>query len=365
MHEGRLVAEKYRITQLIATGSMGEVYEALHVGIGKRVALKAMPRELARSEELTARFRREVRAAGMLESEYIVQVFDAGRDDVIGLYFVSELLVGEDLEMRLAREVRLDAATVAVIGYEVARGLAKAHAAGVVHRDLKPGNIFLAERDGDVRITKILDFGVSKRRTLDEVLADGDVDGDGVNTAAGVTLGTPDYMSPEQAQGRPDLDGRSDIWSLGATLYEALCGHPPHEGGRSPVEVMMRIVGQDAPPLSTVAPWVPPALSAAVDAALVRDREKRTPDAATFARVLQLAVPGARESVSGVRVVVPASVASAGQTIPAPPPAVDCADLPIERAERADSIPPPSSRGERVEFFRRGSRGGLAPASGE
>jgi serine/threonine-protein kinase len=313
MHEGRLVAGKYRIARFLAAGSMGEVYEAVHVGIGKHVALKVMPPALTSSRELTARFRREIRAAGMLESEYIVQVFDAGRDAELGLYLVTEFLVGEDLEARLARERRLDAPTAVAIGYQVARGLAKAHTAGVIHRDLKPGNIFLAERDGDARVAKILDFGVSKRRTLDDVLVDA---GEEYITAVGITLGTPEYMSPEQAHGLRDLDSRSDVWSLAATLYEALSGRPPYQGD-SPVEVMMRIVSEDARPLAVIAPWVPAALCDVVHAGLSRDRDERTPDAATFAEALAAAIRSRPRD-----------------------------------AEPSD-VEPPSSAGSRVQFFRR------------
>jgi serine/threonine protein kinase len=345
MHEGRLVASKYRIARLIAAGSMGEVYEAVHVGIGKHVALKVMPHELTSSRELTARFRREVRAAGMLESEYIVQVFDAGQDAELGLYLVTEFLVGEDLEVRLARERHLDAATAAAIGYQVARGLAKAHAAGVIHRDLKPGNIFLAERDGGARIAKILDFGVSKRRTVDDVMVDADEEE--FTTAVGVTLGTPEYMSPEQAEGLPDLDNRADVWSLAATLYHALSGQPPYEGD-SPVSVMMRIVSEDARPLAVVAPWVPAALCGVVNAGLSRDRDERTPDAASFAEALAAAVPEARWSPSGRQRILPGYAPPAAATIPSPPPDAE----PFESG-------PPSSAGSRVQFFRRDGVGEL------
>jgi serine/threonine protein kinase len=344
MHEGRLVANKYRIARLIAAGSMGEVYEAVHVGIGKRVALKVMPHELTSSQELTARFRREVRAAGMLESEYIVQVFDAGQDAELGLFLVTEFLVGEDVEVRLARERRLDVPTAAAVGYQVARGLAKAHAAGVIHRDLKPGNVFLAERDGGARIAKILDFGVSKRRTLDDVVVD--ADDDEYITAVGITLGTPEYMSPEQAQGLPDLDSRADVWSLAATLYEALSGQPPYEGD-SPAEVMMRIVSDDARPLAVVAPWVPAAMCEVVHAGLSRDRDERTPDAASFAEALAAAFPEARWSPSGRHRIWPTHFPPAA-TIPSPPP----------DAEPFDDGPP-SSSGARVQFFRREAIGEL------
>jgi len=339
MHEGRIVAGRYRIERPLAVGSMGEVYQAMHVGLGKLVAIKLIAPAHASSPETAVRFRREARMAGALESDYIVQVFDAGRDDELGLYLVTELLVGEDLETRIARDEVLDPPIVAAIGYQVARGLAKAHVAGVIHRDLKPGNIFIAQRDDGARVAKILDFGISKR--MPDALWDDEEDS--YVTAVGITLGTPDYMSPEQARGQPDLDGRSDVWSLGATLYEALCGHPPHVGGSSATERMQRNAYDDAPPLSSIAPWVPRDLSAVVHAALERDRDRRTPDAATFARAIERAVPQARWALSGLQRSSPPSapVSSGPPTVPAPPPD-DC-----------DEPPEPPSSANPVQFFRR------------
>lgn len=288
MHEGRVVAGKYRIQSLVGTGSMGAVYQAVHLDIGKRVALKVTLPES--SLEMIRRFRREARLAATLESDYIVQVFDAGCDELLGPYLVTELLVGEDLDARLGRDRWLGAPTVAAIGYQIARGLAKAHAASVIHRDIKPGNIFLAERDDGARVAKILDFGICKRM--------GDLS-DGRVTAAGMTLGTPEYMSPEQATAVPDLDGRSDVWSLAATLYEALCGRTPHAGARSRLDALHLAASADAVRLTSLAPWLPRALTEAIDDALLRDRDRRTPDAATFARALEQAVPGARWTLSG------------------------------------------------------------------
>jgi serine/threonine protein kinase len=172
-------------------------------------------------------------------------------------------------------------------------------------------------------------------------------------------------MSPEQAQGLPDLDGRSDVWSLAATLYEALCGHPPHGTGGSAFAVMNRIVQEDAPRLSCAAPSVPMALCDVIHAGLARDRNRRTHDAVSFARELARAVPEARWSLSGMHAAyvqpdgpVLSALGDAGPpTVPAPPPAVG--DL--EVADRPEE-PPPSSAGSPVQFFRRDTGGLPVPA---
>ncbi len=292
---GALLAGKYRLKRLIGGGSMGAVYEGTHVEIGKRVAVKLMNAEFMDSPEIVARFRREARAASAVESDYIVQVFDAGKDDDFGVFMVTELLSGEDLEGRIQREGRLDTASAVLIAYQAARGLAKAHGAGVVHRDLKPANVFLTFRDDDSLLVKILDFGISKV-TID----DGPKSTmDGNLTKVGMAIGTPQYMSPEQAQAMTNVDARTDIWSLAAVLYEALAGVPAFPETGSLFDVMLSIVRDDVPPLTRVAPWVPEAVAQVVHAALVRDRAKRIPDAMTFAQRLLQAYPEAAGGMGG------------------------------------------------------------------
>jgi serine/threonine-protein kinase len=186
--------------------------------------------------------------------------------------------------------------------------LAKAHAAGIVHRDLKPANIFIAERDDGAWGAKILDFGVSKLGTGRERGAHAREEP--AITAVGETLGTPQYMSPEQVEGQADIDGRSDIWSLAATLYEALSGRPAYGARGNLLEVLANIMGYDAAPLSEVAPWVPAALRDAVSAGLVRDRTARTPDAVSFARAMADALPGRRAASTDTHVVTAPSAIS-------------------------------------------------------
>jgi serine/threonine protein kinase len=292
---GALLAGKYRLKRLIGGGSMGAVYEGTHVEIGKRVAVKLMNAEFMDSPEIVARFRREARAASAVESDYIVQVFDAGKDDDFGVYMVTELLSGEDLEGRIQREGRLDTASAVLIAYQAARGLAKAHGAGVVHRDLKPANVFLTFRDDDSLLVKILDFGISKVTVDDgpKSTMDGNL------TKVGMAIGTPQYMSPEQAQALTNVDARTDIWSLAAVLYETLAGIPAFPETGSLFDVMLSIVRDDVPPLTRVAPWVPEAVAQVVHAALVRDRAKRIPDAMTFAQRLLQAYPEAAGGMGG------------------------------------------------------------------
>ncbi|MDB4994983.1 MAG: serine/threonine protein kinase with repeat [Myxococcaceae bacterium] len=288
---GTMIAGKYRIHRLLGTGGMGAVYAGEHLEIGKRVAIKVINESHANSPEVAARFRREARAASAVESASIVHVFDVGHDPVAGLYMVMEYLDGEDLASRLGRETKISAEDVVAIGFQSCRALAKAHAAGVIHRDLKPANIYLTTREDDSLLVKILDFGISK--LLNDAAAasqrPNQLEEKKALTRMGAAIGTPQYMSPEQAQGL-ELDQRSDVWSMGACLYEALAGKPLYDELGTYEQTIIRIVMTPAAPLGQVAPWVPRALAEVVDAALVHDVNKRIPDCATFARRLKESV---------------------------------------------------------------------------
>jgi serine/threonine protein kinase len=283
---GERVAGKYELKRVLGTGAMGAVYEGVHVDIGKRLAIKLILPEFCEAQEVVARFRREARAASAVESEYIAQIYDFGRDDRLGLYMVIEYLEGEDLEARLARERWISEKDTATIGLQVARGLAKAHAAGIIHRDLKPANVFLTERDDGSILAKILDFGISK---FEPSTAAGHASlVEPTLTAYGTTLGTPQYMSPEQCEGKLALDARTDVWSLAAVLYEMIAGEPAISDAGGHIAAMQRIVRDDVAPLASRASWVGRALAEVIDAGLVRDRDKRIPSATAFiARLLQ------------------------------------------------------------------------------
>ena len=279
---GLAVGGKYEVRRVIGIGGMGVICEAIHVDLGKKVAIKLIDKTMKESELIVARFRREARALGQIQSEHIVDVFDVGADPRVGLYMVMEHLPGEDLQSRLERDKRLDLTTVVMIAHQMARGLEKAHAAGVIHRDLKPANVFLTTRDNGALLVKLLDFGVSK--VLNE--------SSGARiTGSGAPIGTPLYMSPEQAEGKDDTDGRADIWSLGAVLYEALSGTPPFPDRGSYHGTIVGILTSRPKLLHDAAPWVPVELAKVVDAMLVHDRDARIKDAAAVTKRLLEAYP--------------------------------------------------------------------------
>jgi serine/threonine protein kinase len=282
---GATVAGKYRIRRVIGTGSMGVVCEAENLALGKRVAIKVIDAALAGMHDIADRFRQEARAASIVESHHIVQVFDVGTDEKLGLYLVMEYLSGEDLEIVLRRDRKLDADLAVKIAIQTARGLAKAHAAGVVHRDMKPSNIFLCKRDDDLEpLVKVLDFGISK--LVDATRAEPKLK----LTRAGTVVGTPQYMSPEQAQGF-SVDQRTDVWSLGLVIYEMLAGRPAYPELPTYEQFIIHLVSHPPAPIRTVAPWVPEPLALAVHGAIEHDLEKRIPSCIELAKRLLAAHP--------------------------------------------------------------------------
>src|SRR5690348_16623888 len=237
---GSTVGGKYRIERLLGRGGMGAVFAAGNTLIGKRVALKFLSAEAARDRDAARRFQREAQAASMIESEHIVQVFDAGTTPEGLPFLVMEHLTGEDLRARLTREGQLPVADALVIVLQVLRALVRAHAAGIVHRDLKPDNVFLCARDDGSVLVKLVDFDISKleKATMSERL-----------TRRGTVLGSAYYMSPEQAQASDSVDQRSDLYGVGAMLFEMLAGRPPHSGPTLE-SVLVAICTQNAPSLA-------------------------------------------------------------------------------------------------------------------
>jgi serine/threonine-protein kinase len=379
---GERVAGKYELKRVLGTGAMGAVYEGIHVDIGKRLAIKLILPEFCESMEVVARFRREARAASAVDSEYIAQIYDFGRDDRLGLYMVIEYLEGEDLEARLARERWISEKDTAAIGLQVARGLAKAHTAGIVHRDLKPANVFLTERDDGSILAKILDFGISKFEPSTTSFAGPVSLVEPTLTAYGTTLGTPQYMSPEQCEGKVALDARTDVWSLAAVLYEMIAGEPAISDAGGHIAAMQRIVRSDVPPLASRASWVGEKLAAVIDAGLVRDRDKRIPNALTFLNKLLDASPdaGSRPSFT-THIAAQTDISQLGppsMAVPDPPPStesdpavraapkppgtgdikplapVKIADTGNPASSKPGSNPePPSSAGDSVQLFMR------------
>lgn len=286
---GKTIAGKYVLRALIGHGGMGAVYEAENTGIGKRVAVKFIDAEFATDEKVVARFAREARAMSAIESAHIVSIFDAGTEDGRP-YLVMELLRGEDLGERLRRQGRIPQKEAMHIIAQVLKGLARAHAAGIVHRDLKPDNVFIVKHDTDPMFAKIVDFGISKidrPKASTHPLA---------LTGRGTVLGTPFYMSPEQAQASSEVDGRSDLYSAGAILFECLTGRPPHTG-ESYEQVILSICMTDAPTVRDYEPTVPAQVSAFVARSLARDRNQRFKTAERMLAALHDVAPAERTRV--------------------------------------------------------------------
>ncbi|MFL5305075.1 MAG: protein kinase domain-containing protein [Polyangia bacterium] len=275
---GDVLGGKYRLVRLIGQGAMGKVYEAQHAIVGRRFAVKILQAELAREPALLERFHREARAAGALESENLASVVDFGHTPDGVPYIVMELLVGEDLSKLIEREGPLPVPRVVSLGVQACRGLAAAHNAGIVHRDLKPANLFVTRRGDGSDLVKILDFGIAKLESAAESHL--------LNlTRTGATMGTPLYMSPEQARGEKELDQRADIYATAVILYEALSGQMPHQGD-SYNALLHHILTQPAVPLASLRPGIPAAVADAIHAALSPNRDERPQSAMEFARAL-------------------------------------------------------------------------------
>jgi eukaryotic-like serine/threonine-protein kinase len=274
---GTIIGDKYRLERPLSRGGMGAVWLARHVQLGAPVAVKFMDQEHAASPEFRARFYREARTAANIESPHVVSVQDYGIQGTVP-YLVMELLRGEDLGRRLRRLRRISAGEAARIAVQTGKALRRAHDAGLVHRDLKPGNLFLARVD-DEEVVKVLDFGIAKQIT-------GKLTGE--TTKTGELLGSPFYMSPEQARGDKDLDARSDLWSLGVILFRSVTGKLPFDGDVLGA-VLSKILVDPIPQATGIVPDLPPALDEFFAQALSRDRTLRFQSALEMVRAFVLA----------------------------------------------------------------------------
>jgi eukaryotic-like serine/threonine-protein kinase len=285
---GATLGHRYELVRLLGQGGMGSVYEAEHRESRARVAVKVLHGHLLAADgEGPRRFHREAEAARAIRSEHVVQVLDAGTDEATGqLYLVTEHLEGEDLQRLLDRTGALAPDAALRVAWQALAGLGEAHAAGVVHRDVKPANIFLARGPDGAVTVKILDFGIAKVR-VDPLALPGAA---GLTTTGGI-LGSPLYMSPEQVQSSRDVDHRTDLWSLGCVLYASLAGRAPHQHLASIGQLLVAICVSPAPPLAEIAPWVPPAIADVVGAALEIDPDLRYPSAAAMRDALRPLVP--------------------------------------------------------------------------
>ncbi|MGE0328959.1 MAG: serine/threonine protein kinase [Polyangiaceae bacterium] len=290
---GQIIAEKYELVRLIGEGGMGAVYEARHTTTHKRCAAKVLLNpELVRTQEVIHRFFREARASSMVESDHIVQVFDSGFDPATGCpYMILEFLDGEDLDETIQRLGAINPDASAKLVLQAAIGLARAHEQGIVHRDIKPANLYLCHRENDALRVKLLDFGIAK--VIDGLVqTEGDSHG---LTRTGSMLGTPLYMSPEQAKGASRVDAQADVWSLGVALYQFLSGRLPYDLPESLGELMVAIITKELIPLQDVAPWVSPELAEVTERAISRDLGKRYRNAGELRDALSALFPDGPE----------------------------------------------------------------------
>jgi serine/threonine protein kinase len=298
METGQVIGSKYRLNRVIGTGGMASVWSATNVFTERQHAIKFLLPSVAGTQEAVDRFLQEAKISARINHPNVIEIVDVGKTDDESLFLVMELLSGVGLDTALKRQnPPMTASALAFIMADVARALAAAHRAGVVHRDLKPTNIYLhKERDGKPQ-PKVLDFGVSKfvdeERSRLHAL-----------TVQGTVLGSPLYMSPEQARGEAGIDGRSDMFSFGAILFEALTGERPYDGANFNA-LLVKIATQAPKNIHAIAPGVPQAMRALVSQCLEPDREKRPGSFDLVADELLRLIPELESA--GVRVVVPAT----------------------------------------------------------
>jgi eukaryotic-like serine/threonine-protein kinase len=304
---GHVIAGRYRLVHRLGEGGMGSVWSAEHLELRSKVAVKLIVPRYAGDPGMLSRFVREARSAAALRSPHVVQIFDSGIDQDLA-FIVMEQLEGESLAERLAREHHLSLATTANVLTQVGRAITRAHEANLVHRDLKPENIFLVRNEDDF-VAKVLDFGIAK------VLSD-DEESPSVRTKSGSLLGSPYYMSPEQARGR-DVDFRSDLWALGVLAYECLLGQRPFRGD-SLGEVILSICTEPAP-IPSQRGDVPAGFDAWFARATARNADDRFQSARELAAALRNTLtPDARalsdppEITTGVGAVTPRVLEGAG-----------------------------------------------------
>src|SRR5690349_13364140 len=264
------VGARYEISDEIGRGGMGVVFRARDVRLRRSVAIKMLPPELAFREEVRTRFLREAQTAAQLSHPNIVPIYSV--DEVDGLvFFVMALVEGESLGVHLKREPRVPLDFARRVLRDVADALSYAHVRSIVHRDIKPDNILMDRVTGR---TLVSDFGIARA-----------AEGDSRLTVTGIAVGTPAYMSPEQAVGERDIDGRSDIYSLGVVGYQMLAGELPHTAANTPA-MLMKHINESPRPIRSLRPDVAPGLERAVERAMAKRPDDRWKDAAEFRAAL-------------------------------------------------------------------------------
>jgi eukaryotic-like serine/threonine-protein kinase len=366
LKRGDVVAGKYRLEHELGRGAMGTVWAAAHTTLGQKVAIKLIADEQLTSTEARRRFSLEAKAAARLKSRHAVQVYDDGETPEGVPYIVMEYLEGETLEARLERQKDLGLPEAIRITTHIGRALAKAHARGIVHRDLKSGNVFIAKTDDDELgwIAKVLDFGVAKLSDMTGA----------ATTKTGTLVGTPLFMSPEQIRGASHVDHRADLYSVGMVFYNMVTGHHAFNGP-SYSDVLVAICTEPLPKIQERAPWLPETVGAWFEKACARELVDRFQSADEMIEALREAAgPHSRLS----RASVPEGVSGPSGTIVghAPPHvmntvAVAAVNLDLDQPASDDTLrsrtgplasPEPRRDSQDVVVTERGRRSGLGYA---
>jgi serine/threonine protein kinase len=281
---GTILDGKYELSRLIGEGGMGTVYEATHRLIGRRLAVKFLHTQYVASEEVVTRFQREAQAAAAIGHENIIEVTDMGQAPDGAPYIVMEFLDGSDIKRVLADEGAISPPRAAHVMVQALSALQAAHDAGIIHRDLKPENIYLVNKPDRPYYVKLLDFGISKFRSLE-------AEGSKGLTQTGTVLGTPYYMSPEQARGDQDISVKSDVYAMGVILYQMLTGTLPFDAPNYNA-LLIKILTEDPPPPEAINPDIPPELADAIKIAMARSPRDRFKNCIEFRKRLLPFVPG-------------------------------------------------------------------------
>lgn len=305
---GIVLAGRYQVIRKIGQGGMGAVYEATHLAIGKRVAVKVLLEKFAKREAIIARLEQEARLATSIGHEHIIDINDFGQTEDGQTFVVMELLEGESLAECLHREHQLPEVRILTIAAQAASALAAAHGKGVIHRDVKPENLFLMKRK-DEDFVKVVDFGISKSLRS----SDPDVEQSPRLTQTGMVLGTPLYMSPEQARGDDEVDAGVDIYALGVIMFEAGTGRVPFMGSNY-LSVISQVLSEEAPVPRSLRPELSEEFEAIVLRAMAKNRSDRYGSAGDMLADIQALLGDPSRSTERARITAPKRAAGASTT---------------------------------------------------
>jgi serine/threonine-protein kinase len=312
VHEGQILAGKYRVERVLGIGGMGVVVAAHHVQLDEKVAIKFLLPSMLRNQEVVSRFAREARSAVKIKSEHVARISDVGTLENGAPYMIMEFLEGGDLAAWVQRQGPLPFQQAVDFILQACVGAASAHGIGIVHRDLKPANLFCLRGNDGQFIIKVLDFGISKVSNAS--------DSGGAMTHTAAVMGSPYYMSPEQMQSAKEVDARTDIWALGIVLYELLTGSTPF-AGESYAEIAIKVATASFAPVRVFRPDAPPNLEAVIAKCLEKDKRRRFSNVAELA--LALADFGSKRSRPSVEKVVgiiqAAGLSTSALALPASP----------------------------------------------